>query len=242
MKIQNNILKKQGDSKINIPNKLKVTIGSENLNNLTNNSCTQNTNKTLLKKKKNSQSTIENKNKLFPTEPSTSREINTQQIKITKKCNTGLGSTEKDYKLKQSKQKSSKPNPLKFNISQTSEQTKPFEKSTFEISEENKKESNKPAYIADQLSNLNINVQQNNPESKTIMDEIQTDDVNQNQSCVITLLKSPPKLSLRLETFLSKDLIKKSLEVCVIRYVNFSFTSYLSRSIIIKLTYFVFRF
>jgi hypothetical protein len=239
LKIQNNILKKQENFKINPPNKLIITIASGNLKKLTNNSNIQNTNQTskTLLQKKNSQSSVGNENKLFQAEPSNSREINTQQIKNNKICNTVLNSTVKDYKSKQSKQKSTKPNPKKSNISQTSKLTK-----LLEISEENKKKNNQSAEIADQLSNLNVSVQQNNSESKTIMDQIQTVDVNQNQPWVFTLLKSPPKLSLELEHFLSEDLIKKSLAVCIIKYVNFSITFYLSQSIIIKLSYFVFRF
>lgn len=232
MKIQNNILKKQGNSNITLPpNKLKVTISSQNLNNTTNDSVAQITNKTsktlINKNKTSSQSTVNNKSRLLQGEPS-----NSQQTKNTKKCNTVLSSTEKDLKSEQSKQKSIKPHPKKSNISQTYKQAKP---STVEVFENNKDEQNQPSEVTDQLSTLSISTEQNDPESNTIMDETQTvNNVNQNQSCVMTLLKSPPNLSELLIKFLSKDLIKKSLEVCYIKYVNFSIIFCLNRNILIK--------
>lgn len=81
---------------------------------------------------------------------------------------------------------------------------------------------------------------QNNPKSKKETDGIQTiDEVHLDESYMM-LLKPPPKLSDPLLAFLSKDLVKKSLEVCIIEKINFSIMFYLRFNMILKIIGFCF--
>lgn len=81
-----------------------------------------------------------------------------------------------------------------------------------------KKKKCKPSdQISKETESMNEIFNENNPESQKNTIQSKINDIDQNQLNMI-MLKPPPKIVERLLTFLSEDLIKKTLEVCIYIY------------------------
>lgn len=186
LKVQNNILKKQLDSKNEqTDNKLRVIIKTKKTNTLNNDTIKEDSNTTL--------SSDKSENKLSQAGPSQLKNLNTQQKENDQKVNaTKRSSSKGDSKKKKKKSKGLKSESAVVAI---------------------KQEQNQLTGSINQFSSLNINSRQDEAESNagTITDQVQTK-VNDN---ILVLMKPPPKLVDQMLTFLSKDLLTKTLEVLI---------------------------
>lgn len=185
LKVQNNILKKQLDSKNEqTDNKLRVIIKTKKTNTLNNDN---------IKEDSTTLSSDKSENKLSQAGPSQLKNLNTQQKENDQKVNaTKRSSSKGDSKKKKKKSKGLKSESAVVAI---------------------KQEQNQLTGSINQFSSLNINSRQDEAESNagTITDQVQTE-VNDN---ILVLMKPPPKLVDQMLTFLSKDLLTKTLEVLI---------------------------
>lgn len=229
LRLQNNLLKKQSNLKIELPeNKLKLFIESSKTKISNNDKSSSHIINTPSEKTCSNQLTVENVNSSYLGSSSNSQVNLTQQNKNSKHSNLTVSSDKNNTPLSKCdlKQKSTKSGKNKSKNDQISKQiqTQTLAESV-ELTEKNKNEQDKLASdISNQLSTLSFNNQQNNTEPKfeTVENMVQSEvnAVNQCQLNSMVLLKPAPKLVDKLLIFLSEDLIRKTLQVFISKYFN----------------------
>jgi len=164
------------------------------------------------------ESTVENEGELF------NEETQTQNL-IDQKHNSASTSKNTENQTSALNIKKSKHNSTKEKTAKSKHDKKSLAGTTFEKNK-NKQQEVQLADSVQRLSTLNINSKQISPGStpEETEDVIQPkdNDVNQNQLSAVILIRPLPKLVDKLLTFLSEDLIKKTCEVFIYNYFNFS--------------------
>lgn len=194
--MQHNILKKQGKFNIDdAPKKIKVLINTKKKNMCV----TETKNEITMAKEEQStiKSTVNQENETSQTVSPKAKYQNIPQSSNKMKLNLNLSSMEKE----DTEQSTTKEIKSPKQIDQTLE--------------DNKEQNQHQLTDINQSSCLNIDIQQSNSESNTevVIDEIQSDNNKVKNKFGILMLKPLPKLVDELLTFLSEELVKKTLQV-----------------------------